>query len=66
MQRSSECAEHRCTIPVLVEIFVPLDIDADDWPPPRVAPLRLDGDANKGKPLRLCVASPPGETPCHG
>ena len=71
---SSECTDDGRVIPVLAQLFVPPDSDTDDWPtmplvgspPPRVAPLCLDGDANKGKPLRLCVASPPGETPCHG
>ena len=49
----------------------------DDWPttprdgspPPRVARLRLNGDAMKAKPLRLCVASSPDESqvrPCLG
>ena len=77
MQISSECAQRGCAIPILVQLFVPLGSDTDDWPttrhvgssPPRVAPLRLDGDAKNGQQLRLGVASPPGnsqETSSHG
>jgi hypothetical protein len=77
MQVSIECADRGRAIQVLVQLFVPLDSDVDDWPttarggspPERVAPLRLNGGSKKGKPLRLGVASPAGEsqeTPCHG